>query len=388
MDELYEIPENETPEKKRGILRKILKQLPVFLVGVIFGIVIINPFGIKHLGDFFKFKIAINILKNNYYQEIDEDSFADFAITGIAMTPLDPFTEYIPKEYAEDFMLGINAGDYEGVGLTITNNIEDNTIEIVAATVDSPAFEAGLRTGDKILKVDGVVYTGENYSEAADNMRGVAGTKVTLTVRKADSGKEEDITIERRSITIETVTGEVLEDNIGYIRITQFGENTAREFAECFNSIAGDMECLILDLRDNAGGYMSEAIAIADMFIDNGNIVYTEGREGIKTYYDATKGKTKVPMIILQNKGTASASEILIGALKDYDLAETVGVTTYGKGVTQKPITFHDGSILKFTDSIYCTPKGTKIHGIGISPDTVVEEEELQLKKAVELIKK
>jgi len=383
------MPENEKPEKKEGVFKKILKLLPVFLVGVIFGIIIINPFGIKNLGDFLKFRTAINILKNNYYQEIDEDSFADFALTGIAMTPLDPFTEYIPAEYAEDFMLGINAGDYEGVGLTITNNMTDNTIEIVAATVDSPAYEAGLRTGDKILKVDGVAYTGDKYSEAADNMRGVAGTKVTLTVRKADSGKEEEVTIERRSITIETVKGEMLEDNIGYIQIIQFGENTVREFAECFNDLAHNgMESLILDLRNNAGGYMSEAIAIADMFIDNGTIVYTEGRDGIKTYYDATVGKTKAPMVILQNKGTASASEILIGALKDYDLAETVGITTYGKGVTQRPITFRDGSILKYTDSMYLTPKGTKIHGIGIDADFVVEEEELQLKKAIELIKK
>lgn len=383
-----EIKNSQLPERKKGRLNKILKTLIVFLVGAIFGIVIVNPFGIKNLGDFLKFRTAVNILKNNYYQEIDEDSLADFAITGVAMTPLDPYTEYIPKEYAEDFMLGINAGDYEGVGLTITNNMTDNTIEIVSATVDSPAYEAGLRTGDKILKVDGVAYTGDKYSEAADNMRGEAGTKVTLTVRKADSGKEEDVTIQRRSITIETVSGELLEEDIGYIRITQFGENTAREFADCFNDLAHkDMERLIIDLRDNAGGYMSEAIAIADMFIDDGTIVYTQGRDGRERYYDATEGKTKLPVVILQNKGTASASEILIGALKDYDLAETVGEKTYGKGVTQTPITFRDGSILKFTDSIYCTPKGTKIHGIGISPDTVVEEEELQLKKAVELIK-
>ncbi len=381
--------ENEKPEKKEGRLNKILKALVVFLAGAIFGIVIINPFGIKNFGDFLKFRTALNILKNNYYQEIDEDSFADFAITGIAMTPLDPFTEYIPAEYAEDFMLGINAGDYEGVGLTITNNMTDNTIEIVSATIDSPAYEAGLRTGDKILKVDGVAYTGDKYSEAADNMRGKAGTKVTLTVRKAETGKEEEVTLERRSITIETVKGEMLEDNIGYIQIIQFGENTAREFVTCFNDFAHKgMESLILDLRDNAGGYMSEAIAIADMFIDNGTIVYTEGRDGRQRYYDATEGKTKVPMIILQNKGTASASEILIGALKDYDLAETVGITTYGKGVTQTPITFRDGSILKFTDSMYLTPKGTKIHGIGIDADTVVEDEELQIKKAIELIKK
>jgi carboxyl-terminal processing protease len=256
---------------------------------------------------------------------------------------------------------------------------------------------------DKILEVDGQPVSGENIDEVASKMKGPAGTQVKLKVLKRTTGKTVELELTRANIKRETVSSKILEDNVGYLQITQFGVNTASEFAQHFNNLTDEgMSSLVVDLRNNPGGYMEMAVEIADFFIEEGRIVYTLNKHGEERIYEATKGATEVPMVILANEGSASASEIFVGAMKDYGLAKVVGEETYGKGVTQIPYPLYDGSILKITDSRYYTPSGVCIDKEGIEPDIVVDmddedyysltepstEDDAQLKKAVEVLVK
>lgn len=300
-------------------------------------------------------------------------------------------------------MQEVDSDDYTGVGLYITNDTSDNTVTVVSPLSDSPAEKAGIVSGDKIIAVNGEQVYGENLDEVAEKMKGKADTEVTLTVlKKADSSKK-DITLKRAVVKRETVEAKMLGDKTGYIEITQFGVNTYDEFVEAFNGLVDKkMETLVIDLRNNPGGYMEMAVNIADTFVEKGkNIVYTMNRTGKRHEFNAKKDKIEIPIVLLSNGGTASASEILIGALRDNGEAVLVGEKTFGKGVTQIPYTFPDGSLMKITDSRYYTPSGKCIDKEGIEPDYEVKmsdekyaslsslelKDDDQLSMAVELLK-
>lgn len=361
----------------------------------------VNPFGALNFGDFLKFGMGIDALKHYYYEEVDDEKLLDGALMGAAYSVEDPYTVYLGKSDAESFLESVEAADYTGVGLYISNDTEDNRVTVISPLSDSPAAKAGITTGDKILEVDGEVVLGENIDDVATKMKGPEGTKVKLKILKKATGKKEEIELTRANIKRETVESKMLENKIGYVKVTQFGLNTFSEFIEHFNGLSDEgMTSLVVDLRNNPGGYMEVAVNMADCFVDEGEIVYTLNKHGKKRSYEATKGKTKVPMVILANGGSASASEIFVGAMKDYGLAKVVGEKTFGKGVTQIPYPFYDGSILKITDSRYYTPNGVCIDKEGIEPDIEVRmadedyqtlgepstKEDLQLKKAVEIL--
>ncbi|MEE1049988.1 MAG: S41 family peptidase, partial [Clostridia bacterium] len=312
-----------------------------------------------------------------YYEEMDKSEAANTAIEGVAVSTRDPYTDYMWGEDAADYMEHIE-GNYCGVGLYIEYDMENNLISVVSAIAGGPAEAAGITTGDKILKIDGEIYLGSQLSEAASYMKGEEGTEVTLTIRSAADGAEKDVKLIRSEIEIASVTGKMLEDKIGYVSLTQFTEDMDVKFAEeCTKLSMQGMKGLIIDVRNNPGGLLDEAINIASIFVPDGEIVtYTMDKYEDKTEYKATEIgddlKIKgIPIVILTNGGSASASEVLSGALKDYGIATLVGEKTFGKGVVQSVIPVFDG-ILSVTTARYYTPNGVCIHGEGIKPDVEV----------------
>ncbi len=347
----------------------------VLVVATFFAtIMAVNPFGALHFADLLKFKTGVSVLNKYFYEDIAPSDLIDGALLGASYSANDPYTVYMNKETAESFMENMESDDYTGLGIYISSDTETNQVTVISPLSDSPAEEAGIVSGDKILEIDGNAVTGDNIDEVAQKIRGKEGTKVKLKILKKTNNQQVVLELTRRTIKRETVSSEMMSDDIGYIQITQFGLNTADEFISHFNQLVENgLSRLVIDLRNNPGGYMEVAVNIADCFIDEGEIVYTLNKHGDKREYKAKDGSTEVEMVILTNSGTASASEIFVGAMKDHNLAKSVGEQTFGKGVTQIPYQFFDGSIMKITDSRYYTPKGICIDHEGISPDVEVE---------------
>lgn len=364
---------------------------------------IINPFGPTEFAKLRKFSEGVAMLKDYYYEEIDNETLLDGALLGMSASVKDPYTVYMDKEEAQSFMESVDSDDYAGVGLYIYKDEETGLVTVSEPLPDTPASRAGIGVGDTIKAVDGDAVNDESIDSVALKMKGEPGTKVVLTVIKADTNETVDIELIRENIERRTVTSEKITDTTTCIRITQFGVNTFAEFVETFNAaVENGMEHLVIDLRENHGGYLQEAIEIADVFMKDGLIVYTMNKDGEKTEYKATPNSTKAPIVILVNGESASASEVLVGALKDNNLATVVGEKTFGKGVTQVTLEFTDGSMMKITDSRYYTPSGICIDHKGIEPDVEVKmdpekysrltellpEEDEQMLKAVEILEK
>lgn len=366
-------------------------------------IMIVNPFGPLEFAGLRKLKQGVTMLEEYYYEDVDTEKLIEGAMTGIALGVDDPYTVYMSKESAQSFIESIESDDYAGVGLYIYLDETDKRVTVSEPIEGSPAYEAGIVKGDKIIAINGETTENMDVDAVAAKMKGAEGTKVVVTILKAVSGEKTDVTLTRAVIERATVESEMITDKTGYIQISQFGVNTYDEFVEEFNTMVGEgMDNLVIDLRDNPGGYLEQAVEIADAFLSDGVIVYTLKRNGQKKEYNATSKKTTVPMVILVNGNSASASEILVGALKDYGVATIVGEQTFGKGVTQITCDFSDGSLMKVTDSRYYTPNGVCIDHKGIAPDVEVVldtaalegieeptyEDDNQLKKAVEILEK
>lgn len=334
-----------------------------------------NPFGMTNIKDYFKFRMGLGALNNYYYEEIDTEKLVDGILAGAAISTEDPYTSYMTKEMAERYMETVDSDDYTGVGLTISNDTTDNTVLVVSPLSDTPAEKAGIVSGDKILEVDGEKVYGEELDNVAEKMKGAAGTDVTLNVLKKVNGECVDIKLTRAVVKRETVEYKMVTKDIGYIDITQFGLNTYDEFAKGFNSLVDDgMNKLIIDLRNNPGGYLEMAVNIADVFLEEDKtIVYTMNKKGKKNVFYSTEGTIDIPIVMISNEGTASASEILIASLRDNGKAKLVGEKTFGKGVTQIPFLLPDKSLIKITDSRYYTPKDKCIDKEGIEPDYKIE---------------
>lgn len=384
---------------KKSVL--IICTVLVVLSTIMGTVMFVNPFGALNFAGLLKFNAGIAVLDHYYYEEVDKEALVDGALLGVSQSVNDPYTVYMNREEATGFLEDVESDDYTGVGLYISSSEVGDGVTVVSPLADSPAEKAGIVSGDKILMVDGESVAGKNIEQVATDMKGPEGTEVTLTLLKKSTNETVEVKLTRATIKRETVSSQMLENNVGYIQITQFGVNTDDEFVEHFNKLVAEkMDYVVLDLRNNPGGYMEIAVNIADLFIDEGKIVYTQNKKGEVREYMANEGRTKAPMAVLSNGGTASASEILIGAFRDHGLATIVGEKTFGKGVTQIPYSFWDGSIMKMTDSRYYTPSGVCIDHEGIEPDVevVMTDEEYasitevdssqdkQLKKAIEIL--
>jgi C-terminal peptidase (prc) len=349
------------------------------------------------LSQFSKMFGVKDILEKKYVDKIDESKLVEGAVRGIAAGIGDPYTVYMDQKEYEAFNVHTE-GTYEGIGLTV--EMKDNRVTAVAPIEDTPSEKAGIKTGDVIIGVDGKDISGKTLDEVVALLKGKAGTSVKLTILKAGTSIPVEVSITRAKITLITVKDEMLNNNIGYIRITTFDENTAQNFKKALKDVQSKgMKGLILDLRDNPGGLLDQCVQIADELMGQGTIVYTIDNKGQKEVETSDKNKINVPLAILVNGGTASASEIVSGAVKDTNSGVLIGTKTFGKGLVQTIIPLTDKSAVKVTIARYYTPSGVCIQGKGIEPNIVIDlpdnlkdkvdltrQEDVQLNKAIEVI--
>ncbi|MBQ3145580.1 MAG: S41 family peptidase [Clostridia bacterium] len=341
-----------------------------------------------------KIKLIRKYLDESYLGEINnEEELIESAIKGYVAGIGDEYTEYLTKEEYEELMIDVN-GDYVGIGIYMSEDIYGNVV-ILLPIEGSPAEEADLRTGDIITKVNGEACTDMELSIVANNVKGEEGTTVDLEISR--DGEILNKTVERRTVEINPISAEVLEGNIGYIEILSFDDECSIEFEEKLNELLKkNIKSLIIDVRDNGGGIVTEAIDISELFISKGNTIMIELDKSSKEYKTIAKTDAKIDsnieIVILANENSASASEIFVGALKDNEVAKIVGNKTFGKGVMQEIVPVASGGALKLTIEEFRTPNGEIINKKGIEPDIEIQDDKKteadeQLQKAIEILK-
>ncbi len=315
----------------------------------------------------------------------------------------DPYAVYYTPDELTSFLDETN-GSYCGIGALVSQNVQTGVSTIVRVFEGSPAEEAGILPGDALYKVDGIEVIGMDLSLLVNNyVKGEEGSQLTITVYRENSGEYKDITLTRRPIDVQTVSGKMLDEEIGYISVVEFDRVTADQFKSKIEELQGEgMKRLIIDLRNNPGGEVTTVVSMADYILkDGGRILTVANKKGTEETYDAEDGHSlEIPMVVLVNGNSASASEVFTGAMKDYGVATIVGTKTFGKGIVQTLMPLSDGSAIKLTTDHYYTPNGNDIHGKGIEPDLEVEldeeaaqevvipeEKDNQLQKAVEVVK-
>ena len=342
-----------------------------------------------------------NIIDNYFITDPDKKTLETKAARAYVAALGDEYTEYYtPAEYEE-----LNAdisGNYKGIGVEVTVT-EDNLITVITAYDGSPAQKGGIKGGDKLIKVNGIDINGDNYSQAINMMRGVGkygeSDEMTLTVKRDTATF--DTKVVREKVEAQMVRGEILEGSIGYIKLTQFATESAKAFELELNRLKSQgAKSLIIDLRNNPGGMLTSVVEIADLLLPEGKILTIKGKNGPENEYMSNKGEVDMPMCVLVNGMSASASEVLAGALKDHKKATIIGEKTYGKGVVQSIFELDDNSALKITTSKYYTPSGKCLDKKGIKPDIEVKmeldknlglyemDEDIQLKRAIEELQK
>ena len=325
------------------------------------------------------------LVKDDFYQKTSDEKLVDGAIKGMFSGLDDKYSQYYTKAEFEK-LKEQTSGSFVGIGVYISPTSDDDHITIIAPIAGSPAEKSGIKAGDKILKVDGKVVSAQNSDEAITMIKGKKGTEVELTIKRGEQIL--DVNVKRDEIVSKTVEGKVLDDNIGYIKITSFSEHTNKEFEKTLNTLKqSDIKGLVIDLRDNPGGLLNVCKDIADSLIGEGTIVYTKDNKGNTEYLKSDKEKLGLPIAVLTNEGSASASEILTGAIIDNKAGISVGTTTFGKGLVQSVRELKDGTGYKLTTAQYFTPSGEYINGKGIKPTIEEKDEEKQLDVALKWIK-
>ncbi len=341
-----------------------------------------------------------SIIDKHYLGEVNDEDLLEGAIRGYIDGLGDPYTEYISKEEMQEYMED-TLGNYVGIGIYMIKDEKTNRVKVLSPIKNSPAETAGIQPGDLIIAVNGKEYTGDEMTQMSNDIKGEEGTEVILTILRNNESLE--IKVKREKIKVNPVESKVLENNIGYIAFTSFDETTAEDFKSKFEELQKqNIKSLIIDLRNNGGGLVDQAVDIAGYVLDKDSVVlYEVDKNGNEVVEKTTTAPIiDMPIIILTNENTASASEILAGALKDFGKAKTVGIKTYGKGVIQEILSVKDGSGIKITTSEYQTPNRNKINKIGIEPDekvelpndvtsvlNVPEDKDTQLQKAIEMLK-
>lgn len=321
------------------------------------------------------FAEAFNRISSAYVEEIDDKTLLEYAIRGM-LSQLDPHSAYLDKESFDDLQES-TSGNYGGLGLEI--GMEDGFVKVISPMDDTPADKAGIESGDLIVQLDGTPVKGMNLSEAIEVMRGEPGSEIKLTVVKEGSTTgPKELTLTREVIKVASVRQRYLEDGFGYLRIAQFQAGTGDEVAKAIIRLKdeGDLTGLIVDLRNNPGGVLQAAVEVSDVFMDNGLIVYTLGRlDDAEIRYSANTPDSisGVPIVVLVNEGTASASEIVAGALQDHGRAVIMGTDTFGKGSVQTILPLSEDKAIKLTTARYYTPNGKSIQAEGITPDIWVD---------------
>lgn len=318
-----------------------------------------------------------------YLNPVKADDLENGIYKGVIEGLADPYSVYYTKsEYAS--LQESTSGVYCGIGARVSQDIETGIITIVQPFEDGPADVAGVLPNDIIYKVEGEEVLGKDLTEVVAKMKGKKGTKVSLTVLRDNS--EMDFTITRNEVENPTVTSELLENKIGYIKVSEFDEITAEQFRTALDKLEKQKESgLIIDLRNNGGGRLTAVVDMLDRMLPEGKIVYTKEKSGEgETYFSTEKEKFEKPLVVLINGNSASASEVFAGAIQDYGIGKLMGTTSFGKGIVQTIFGLADGTGVKLTTSEYFTPKGRNIHGTGLTPDVTVElNEELKQKVTI-----
>jgi carboxyl-terminal processing protease len=329
------------------------------------------------------FTDIISLVENNYVDPVDTKKLIHSAIQGMIRS-LDPHSSFMPPEAFEELQIDTQ-GEFGGIGIVIT--MKKGVLTVVSPIEGTPAYRKGIKAGDRIVKVNGESTQDMEMWEAVKKMRGKKGTSVTITIERPDETEPIDVTIVRDIIPIESVRSASLGDGYGYIWVTNFREKTVDDIVESLHELKSEDKSfrgLILDLRDNPGGLLDQAVKLVDLFIDTGNIVSIKGRSDDNTKdFNAHMNNTEpeYPIVVLINSGSASASEIVAGALQDHKRALILGVTSFGKGSVQTVEPLRDGYGLKYTIARYYTPNGRSIQAQGIVPDIEVSSRYIKLKK-------
>ena len=377
-------------------MNKILKTIiAVLLIAIISSISTLGliyyalGFNEKGFSNLMRFITAYRFIETKYVNDTDDVKLIDGAIDGMVKSLNDPHSNYLsPKMYKT--LMEQTEGSFAGIGVVMGMDNEQK-IHIVGIMENSPGQKAGLQEGDEILAVDGVPVTQMAFDEVAAHVRGQAGTDVVLTIMRDNANQ--DITITRDNIKLKTVGHKMLDNNIGYIQIVSFSEDTANEFNEAYNDLKNQgMKALVLDLRNNPGGLLTTCVEIAKKLVPKGEIVSIVDKQGNKETYSSSLEAPEYPLAVLINKNSASASEILSGAIQDTKAGTIIGNTSYGKGSVQTILPMFEDDAVKLTIAKYYTPSGRSIDGTGITPDIEINLDEnatsdTQLDKALEVLK-
>lgn len=358
--------------EKRGLLVFVAAALIMFTGAVMAKRL---PFQSESYEDLKIFTEVLSYIEANYVEEVEPEKLMQGAIRGMLRT-LDAHSSYMPRDVYREMQVETE-GQFGGLGIEIT--IRDDILTVVSPIEGTPAFRAGIQAGDKIVTVEGQSTKDMSLIEAVKQLRGLVDTSVTIGVMREGFKKPKDFTLTRAIIQIKSVSSKVLPDRIGYIRLRSFHKHTSEELDDALQDFdERHISAVVLDLRNNPGGLLEQAIAVTDEFIEGGQlIVYTKGRltnQNMKGYSKTQGSHPDIPMVILVNGGSASASEIVAGALQDLKRATIIGTKTFGKGSVQTIIPLSDGSGLRLTTAKYYTPSGRMIHDKGIVPDIIVEE--------------
>ena len=328
-----------------------------------------------------KIEILKKYLEKDYIGELDEEKMLEAALKGYVAGLGDKYTEYLTNDELEDLMVSVN-GNYVGIGIYMTKN-DDGDILVLLPIEGSPAEEANLQTGDIIKKVDGKECNGLELTDVSNMVKGEEGTKVNLEILR--DNKTFSIDVERRTVEIKYIESKVLDGNIGYIEMLGFEENCTAKFKEELEKLKKqNINSLIIDLRENGGGLVTEAISMSELFVPMGNVILkTYDKNNIETVTKSTNPSAeKMKVVVLVNENSASATEIFAAAIQDNEAGTIIGTTTYGKGIMQEVEPLAIGGALKVTIEEFRTPKGNKIHEVGITPDIEVENEKLTTEEA------
>lgn len=343
----------------------------------------------------------LKLLVDSYFLEpVDPKGFADGIYKGFISSLEDPYSTYYTAEEYKAVREG-TSGVYYGIGAYVNQNIKTGIISIVRPFENGPAHEAGLLLGDIIYKIEDEEVTGHDLTDVVSRMKGAEGTTVKIAIIRENQAEPIEVTVERRKVEVPTIETKMLDNDIGYILITEFDEVTVAQFDKAISDLeAAGMKGLIIDVRDNPGGLLDAVVKMLDRILPPGLLVYTKDKYGRRQEKDATNpDKLTAPLAVLINENSASASEIFAGAIQDYKAGTVIGMTSFGKGIVQQLIPLSDGTAVKLTISKYYTPKGRDINGTGIEPDieidlsdemkraiTVPIEKDEQLQKAIEVI--
>lgn len=312
------------------------------------------------------------LTEDAYLEEVDEEKMAEGMYAGMVASLEDPYSGYYSPDQYQDLM-ETTEGKYQGIGLSMMKDQETGEVTVQEVYKDSPAQKAGIQAGDQLVEVNGESISDMELEELASCLQ--SGQEASLTLLREDSQEPVTVTVKAEEIEVTVVTGRMLDDQIGYIRISRFTEGTPEQFESMYKSLQEQgMKGLVIDVRNNPGGLLDAVCKTLEQILPEGLIVYTEDKDGNRVEHTG-EGKTpiEIPLAVLVNESSASAAEIFAGAVKDYQVGTLVGTTTFGKGIVQETYTLEDGSAVKLTIAKYYTPSGVNIHGTGITPDVTVE---------------